>query len=118
MKKTLCILLTAAALLLCLTACNENKTTLNDHNIEVARQTVELVDAYLAGEVPAKEAGTGVDALYEDVDVVEEGGIGFASIDRSFLQTTLKDLAAELKGAADEDLVREYRDKIASLAKL
>lgn len=117
MKKVLSVI-AVALLALGLVACSNEGTTLNEHNIGIAKATVALVDAYFDGDITAKEAGGQISTLYDDIDKDEAGGVGFASIDRSFLQETLKKLAGELQGGADEELVMEYRDKIAGLAKL
>lgn len=112
MKKVIS-LLAAALLVVCLAACDADKAVLNEHNNGVAQEVITAADSYLAGELSQEEAGAAIVELYESIDIDENGGVGYGSVDRALFQKHVKSLIDELLEAGDNGRVQEYRDSVA-----
>lgn len=67
MKKALCCAL-VAAMLLCTNGCSGGGTALSDKALSVAKQAVEVADAYIDMEIDSDEAEEKLDALEEEME--------------------------------------------------
>ena len=71
MKKVLCCAL-VAAMLLCTNGCSGGGTALSDKALSVAKQAVEVADAYIDMEIDSDEAEEKLDALEEEMEYTDD----------------------------------------------
>jgi len=71
MKKALCCTL-VAAMLLFTNGCSGGGTALSDKALSVAKQAVEVADAYIDMEIDSDEADEKLDALKEEMEYTDD----------------------------------------------